>query len=491
LNSLKRVAIVISLVFSTFLFPTSNINAAPNPLTLPEESLLADPISMRNGFSGLATAFAEKTRYLLALDVNFQTGRVTGQARILFVNHTSATLDKAVFRLYGNHPRFTVRNNVFKARMAINNLTANNQPVRWQVRDRYQTVLDVPFSAPLPPGGRAEINVDYEIAANPPADSLELRQPYPLLAVFENGAWREDLAIKSLDQVFSEAALYTVTIRASRNLQMWSTGVVKSAAADADSTIHTIVTGPVREFMVVLARGWGEIKVEGGPFPITVHYSGNQANAQHIADTVLAVTKYYDQNFGAYPYAEFDILAMNFPSGGEEYPALIFVNIIDNGKQEYLRFVTAHEVAHQWFYGVAGNDTLNHAWLDESLAQISGYLFYKNIYGPDLAQREYWQHILTWYNRIKGTPRPIDTPLDDYNDFNDYMSTIYGGGSVFLRDLAEQMGDTAFITGLQTYYRGAFLGVGTPRQFFDSMQLQIQIDLAPLFCGRVGIICQR
>jgi aminopeptidase N len=180
------------------------------------------------------------------------------------------------------------------------------------------------------------------------------------------------------------------------------------------------------------------------------------------------------------------MVVMNFPTGGEEYPGLVFVH--NQGDAAYRRFITAHETGHQWFYGIAGNDTLRHAWLDESLVQIGGFLYWKRTQSPAVAE-EFWLRILRWYNRRQSPLKKIDTPLADFRDFEDYMSTTYGEGAVFLRNLSEKMGDNAFLAGLRTYVQAVNLGIGTPVQFFNSMQAQTTIDLKPLFCQRAGIMC--
>jgi hypothetical protein len=466
------------------------IGASPVAVALPDESVLSDPVFARPGCGDLAQAFLKKTRYLLALDVDFAAGQLAGRARVLFVNQTPDSLNKAVFRLYPNHPWYTLREGKFKRRMAITSVAVDGRNVAPTVRDPWETVLDVPFVSPLPPGGLATIDfdyhIDYRVNGPLPESYLILPEPYPLLAVYEDGQWREDVATNSLDTVYSETALYAVRLRTSGDVSMWSTGAIKDEWSGPEANLYTITTGPVREFVLVLGKNWDQIDV-AGPVPIHVHYLGSAENAQIIADTAVDAMNYYDAHFGPYPYVQLDITAMKFDTGGEEYPTLIFCNII--GVPNYLRFIAAHEVAHQWFYGVAGDDIVRHAWLDESLAQISGYLFYEAVYGSDRAESEYWPHILTWARRIQGKPRLIDTPLDDFSDQSEYMQTIYGEGAVFMRDLGKLMGEDRFIAGLRDYYCAAFLGVGTPRQFFGAMQARTDIDLAPTFCQRVGIMC--
>jgi hypothetical protein len=314
-------------------------------------------------------------------------------------------------------------------------------------------------------------------------------EPYPMVAVYDSSGWRTEVATKGLDYVYSEAALHVVRLTAPTQTGTWFVGAVKSAEPAEDGmTTYTIVTGPTRNFIIVQARGWGVLDMPGAPVPVRILYSGSQTLAQEIGATSVAAFNYFDQNFGPYPYAEFDVVVMRFPSGGEEYPGIVFVN--NERTPVYRRFVAAHEVAHQWFYGIAGNDTLRSAWLDESTAQVAGYLFYKYTgYGSPNAAEEYWSHILTWYNRVQGHPRPINTPLDQFRDFADYMSTVYGAGAVFMRDLGAAIGDQALIAGLRAYVNNVYLGVGTPEQFFTAIQGQTSQNLRPTFCGRVGIMC--
>ncbi|MBX3061607.1 MAG: hypothetical protein KF726_01450, partial [Anaerolineae bacterium] len=59
---------------------------AQDELTLPDESLFTDPMFARPGMAGVAQPYLNRTRYLLAIDLDSASGQMRGQARILFVN---------------------------------------------------------------------------------------------------------------------------------------------------------------------------------------------------------------------------------------------------------------------------------------------------------------------------------------------------------------------------------------------------------------------
>ena len=57
-----------------------------------------------------------------------------------------------------------------------------------------------------------------------------------------------------------------------------------------------------------------------------------------------------------------------------EYPNLVMIsNVLEAefGDDSLLKIVVAHEVAHQWFYGMVGDNQFTEAWLDESFASYS------------------------------------------------------------------------------------------------------------------------
>jgi len=472
------------LILVTALMGSAPTVRAASDLTLPDESLLADPIFARPGYEGLSRLWLGRTRYLLAIDMDPTSGVLTGRVRILFVNSSSAALDKIVLRLYQNHPW----NRSDGHRMSVQSAAVNGVGVTGQLAAS-NTVYRVPLASPLPPGGTATLDIDYRITV-PPDSFFYISEALPMLAVFSpDGGWREDVSLKGLDYTFTETALYAVRLRAPTATQTWFIGSVKKAEANADgTTTYTIVTGPVRNFAIVQARGWGTLEISGGPVPVRVLYSGSRSASEEVGNIAANAMAFYDTNFGAYPYAELDVIAMSFPSGGRELPSMVFIN---NARDSvYRRFITAHEVAHQWFYGLAGNDTLRSAWMGESVVQIAGYLFYKQTGygGSPTAAEDYWASILRWYTRLQ-TVKPLNMPVDSFTDFNDYMSNTYGGGAVFFRGIVEQIGERAFIAGLHSYVQTVGLGVGTPLQFFSAIQAQTSVNLKPLFCQRIGIMC--
>src|SRR5699024_596396 len=113
--------------------------------------------------------------------------------------------------------------------------------------------------------------------------------------------------------------------------------------------------------------------------------------------------KVFNKLFGQYPYGAYSIVMTEFPTG-MEYPGIVFISE-DYFREELssrLEQVIVHETAHQWWYGLVGNDQIKEAWLDESLASYSESIYYKEIYGEEIGKQYFDQNIKIGYDISKS-----------------------------------------------------------------------------------------
>ena len=124
--------------------------------------------------------------------------------------------------------------------------------------------------------------------------------------------------------------------------------------------------------------------------------------------------------------------------GGMEYPELIFTMPLPE--------VIAHEIAHQWWYGLVGDDQYHDPWLDESFASYFEF------------QEDPWEDIcLPGHPYAVVGPDERGIPLDaSMKLFNRrtiaYGDVVYGAGPCALETLEGKIGRarmTAFFRLLQ------------------------------------------
>ena len=117
-------------------------------------------------------------------------------------------------------------------------------------------------------------------------------------------------------------------------------------------------------------------------------------------------------------------------------------------------FVTAHEVAHQWWHGLVGSDSRAHPWVDESLAQYSAMIYIQERYGDARAMEEGERQVAMNYRmmRLQGEADAlVDRPASAFTTPMSYAGLVYGKGPFFYRAVRRLIGNDAFYAGLASY----------------------------------------
>lgn len=168
----------------------------------------------------------------------------------------------------------------------------------------------------------------------------------------------------------------------------------------------------------------------------------------------------YSLLFGLnYPYTTMSIVQADFLDG-MEYSGLYFLskdfyNWHNGTPADYLVALAAHETAHQWWYGLVGNDQALEPWLDEALCTYSEHLFYENLY-PD-AMEWWWTYRVKYYQPDGWVNATIYDSSNDKSAYRSYRDTVYLNGALFLDELRNLIGDQDFFAFLQSYlatYKG-------------------------------------
>ena len=159
---------------------------------------------------------------------------------------------------------------------------------------------------------------------------------------------------------------------------------------------------------------------------------------------------YFSELFGvSYPHDEMTIIEADFPDG-MEYDGLFFLSKdyfdqYSGDFQNYLSLLSVHETAHQWWYGIIGNDQAKEPWLDEALSTYSEFLFIEELH-PDLASW-WWDYRVFTYN----PDGLVSSTVYDFNNNRPYINAVYLRGALYLRDLRSNLSDDVFFTHLKDY----------------------------------------
>ena len=197
---------------------------------------------------------------------------------------------------------------------------------------------------------------------------------------------------------------------------------------------------------------------------VNAYYMPDQDEAGRVAAEVAAgALEVYNQQFGAYPYKELDVVEGPMRNAlGVEYPGIVMIgaSLYKAPEKPDFEVTVAHEVAHQWWYNVVGNDVFDEPWLDEALATYSSAVFYEFNRGPGYAQglQSYWQER---YDKLlsESGDDVVTENLKYFESLNKpsvYGGIVYTKGALFFKALRQEIGDKAFFQALRDYYQSRY-----------------------------------
>ncbi len=137
-----------------------------------------------------------------------------------------------------------------------------------------------------------------------------------------------------------------------------------------------------------------------------------------------------------------------------------------------LEFVTAHEVAHQWWPGLVGSDSRSHPWVDESMAQWSAVLYVRERHGAERAKLEAEREILANYHtmRLFGlADAPVDRPVEAFGGEVAYAGLVYGKGPFLYRELENLVGEEKFFAATRAYVKKHRFKTAPARGLIDEL----------------------
>lgn len=215
---------------------------------------------------------------------------------------------------------------------------------------------------------------------------------------------------------------------------------------------------PMLNFYSYLSARWQVKKGKYKDIPIEVYYDAKHPfNVDRMIEAVQKSLAYYEANFT--PYQHRQVRIIEFP--GYASFAQAFANTIpysesigfiadirDKDAIDYVFYVTAHEIAHQWWaHQVIGANMQGATVLSESLSQYSALMVMEKEYGRQ-KMRRFLKNELDGYLSGRGGEIVEELPL--YRVENQPYVHYRKGSVVFYR-LREEMGEAALNRALKKF----------------------------------------
>jgi hypothetical protein len=295
---------------------------------------------------------------------------------------------------------------------------------------RYDTNLVIAVPVPIADGEAVRIVIPFRLTVGQPDGALGARISNQR-GVLQFGDW---FPIWSTEhgfhpigdaQVSWNAESIVLDLTATTDLGVDSVASSGSPIGVATSRHWRFEASHVRNFAFAVSPSYRVTRgsVECGGASVEVKAYTYHVNGRTVLDRAVRAMHVFGDSFGCYVQPTLSLAEVGSPYYSQEFPTLVFLGArvaLDHG-------IVYHEIAHQWWYGMVGNDQMAEPWLDEAFAQFSAEM---------LSGRG------TYCSSL-----PVNLTIHDFTRWtgcDSYYDTVYVRGADFLHQLRQRMGDEAF-----------------------------------------------
>jgi hypothetical protein len=447
----------------------------------------------------------QRADYVIDVTLDDTAKTVDGFEKITYTNNSPDTLKYIWFHLWPNaykndQTSFTEQelingNTTFyfsdkKQKGYINRLDfkVNGTGAKTEDHPSYIDVIKVLLPQPLLPGQQVLITTPFHeklpfnfSRGGYDGNSFQVTQWYPKPAVYDATGWHP---IPYLDQgeFYSEFGSFDVRINAPAAYVIAATGKLQGERGDffrknmyrhltpvynSNTDSHTMATWQFKQDSVHDFAWFADknffvdhdtvILFTGKKVDLFHYYSTafekrysngkNQPAAAPGIDFMKDAIRFYSSEVGPYPYDQVSVVE-GPPSfgGGMEYPTITIISPTPSQKE--LDVTIAHEIGHNWFYGILASNEREHPWMDEGVNSFFERKYTRRKYGEQTMEEE-----LLLQTLIKShKDQPIETSSENFSEVN-YQLVAYYKTARWLELVESKMGEEKFHSFITAYFK--------------------------------------
>ncbi len=253
---------------------------------------------------------------------------------------------------------------------------------------------------------------------------------------------------------------------------------------------HYKMDAPILGFYSMLSARYQVHRDSVNGVQLEIYYhKGHEANLERMTKGMKQALTYCGSNFAPYQFRQLRILefpryaqfAQSFPNTVPYSESIGFIARIKSEEDvDYAFYVTAHEVAHQWWgHQVVGASVQGATMLSESFAEYSALMVMKHEYG-DATMKKFLKFALNSYLRGRSSERSKELPLY-LNENQQYLH--YNKGSLVLYAVADYIGEDSLNAALSRFchrYRFGSAPYPTTKDFMSELKKVVPDSLSYL-----------
>lgn len=422
---------------------------------------------------------------------------------VLYVNKSENSLNEICFFLYpnafGQEQKVVSSSYLDKAYpngksyggIEILNAAIENESAEFSISEQ-KNILTVNLNQQLYPN--ESISIDLEYCVNLATirhrlgyydDTANFGNFFPIACVYDDGFVKNEFSTNG-DPFYSEISDFYAEISYPKEFVFASTGQFDEKIGEDDKTAICHAEN-VRDFCFVLSKKFNVVSDMAGDVKVNYYFYDDEKSEERLKTAVCAV-KTFENLFGKYQYPELSVVKTGFCFGGMEYPNLVMIadDLKDEETQDY---VIVHEIAHQWWYGMVGNNEFESSWVDEGLTEFSTALFYEKNEEYGLKYDEIMKNAMESYNHFVKVYKTIQENLDEsmnrklteYATEPEYVNISYTKGMLMFDAIRNMMSDAKFFKCLKDYFKNYCFKNSSPEKLIKSFSNSAKMNLEGLF----------
>lgn len=450
---------------------------APSPA---DRSIYKDDLAPE--YHAILNALPYASLYSINFIISDDLAHITGDETITYTNAEDTALKEINLRLFSN---------ILGGKMRVENVMVNQESVKlfYSLND---SLLTIRLKNALQPQESIIISMNFEITVAQTIGShysvqthydnvLTLAHAYPMIAVYDDEGWNVEIPADYGDITYADMSFYVTTVEAPTRVTLAASGreINREESANRQRVIYA--GGPMRDFYLAASPDYSITAQESNGITLRFYARKSQKDGASYALNIAAkAIEIFSARYAPYPYRELDFVSAPTNAGGMEYPGAIAITrqqIVENNM--FLETITTHEVGHQWFYNLIGNDQLNEPWLDESLTQFITLQYFTDAH-DDSVSDIFHQSLENRWAAIDLKETPVGLPVREYTH-SEYSAIIYGRGALFFETLREEIGSATFDTFMQDYTQSSAWNITNAEILRKKAEENCACDLTLLF----------
>jgi hypothetical protein len=314
---------------------------------------------------------------------------------------------------------------------------------------------------------------------------MMLSASYPVLAARDGDDWFRKIESRIGDALTTDAADYEVSIAAPQMITVFTPVKANKVTEQEQGSSSSFVAENLRDFAIVAGNNLrSEEKVVSGVTMRSIFRPDHEAAARRVLQIASDSLSVFTSRFGPLPMKTVSIIDAPLVAtlGSAEFAGLSAIagafyldfesptmrNMPDvireqrTAVEDSLEWTVAHVVAHQWWGATVGNDAGREPVLDESLANWSALLYYRETHGElqfKAALDEQVRGVYTLYRTFGGDDMEASRSAREYRNSFQYSAIVGSKGALMFEALRKLLGDERFFAALRDYYSANSLEV--------------------------------